>query len=58
VQPPVPASTVSIGRGARFWPPPSGAPSIVSKWPLPVWAANPMPVPGIQLMVHSMVHLP
>jgi hypothetical protein len=30
---------------------------MVSKWPLPVWAANPMPVPGIQLMVHSMVHL-
>jgi len=55
VQPPVPASTVSIGRGARLRPPPSGAPSISSTWPLPVSATMPIPVAGIQLIVHSIV---
>jgi hypothetical protein len=63
VQPPVPASTVSIGRGARLRPPfsgraSSGAPSMASTWPLPVSATKPMPerVPAapVQLTVHSM----
>ena len=63
VQPPVPASTVSMGRGARFWPPfsglaASGAPSMAITWPEPVSATKPMPdrVPAapVQLTVHSM----
>jgi len=43
VQPPVPASTVSIGRGPRLRPPPSGAPSITKAWPLSVSATKLMP---------------
>src|SRR3989344_1489008 len=55
-----------MGRGARFSPPlaglaASGAPSIVKTWPLPVSATKPMPervpVPPVQLTVHSMVYL-
>jgi hypothetical protein len=42
VQPPVPSSTISIGRGPRFRPPPSGAPSMTTAWPLPVSATNDM----------------
>src|ERR1019366_5156732 len=54
----VPASTVSIGCGARLRPPPSGAPSIVKRWPLPVAAENAIPLAGSQSIVHSMiVHL-
>ena len=41
------------GRGCD--PPPSGAPSIISRWPLPVSAENAMPFAGIQLIVHSIV---
>ena len=50
---PVPASTVSIGRGARLRPPPSGAPSIVNKCPLPVSATKAMPLAATQSTVHS-----
>ncbi|KGC57112.1 hypothetical protein DM45_2472 [Burkholderia mallei] len=57
MQPPVPTRTISIGRGARLFPPPSGAPSIVTRWPLPVWAANAMPSCPIQLTLHSMREL-
>lgn len=35
VQPPVPASSISMGRGARLWPPPSTLSSITATWPLP-----------------------
>src|SRR5207344_2684186 len=51
------ASTVSIGRVARFRPPPSCEPSIVSRWPLPVSALNAMPFAASQSIVHSMVAL-
>src|SRR5947199_4702651 len=44
-----------MGRGARLRPPPSGAPSIVIKWPLPVSATNAIPEAGTQSTVHSMV---
>src|SRR5260370_24520943 len=53
VQPPVPSRTISIGRGARLRPPPSGAPSITARWPLPVSAAKDMPSGPIQLTLHS-----
>ena len=54
VQPPVPSKTISIGRGERLPPPPSGAPSMVTRWPLPVSAANAIPSCPIQLTLHSM----
>src|SRR5439155_18304994 len=39
----VPASTSSIGRGPRFRPPASGAPSTTSAWPLSVSATKVTP---------------
>src|SRR5688572_20837189 len=51
VQPPVPSRTISIGRGARLRPPPSGAPSMATTWLLPVSARNVMPSP-----VHRTLH--
>jgi hypothetical protein len=44
-----------MGRGARFRPPPSGAPSIAKRCPLPVSAKKAIPLAGTQLIVHSMV---
>src|SRR5258708_22784762 len=55
VQPLVPSRTISIGRGARLRPSPSGAPSIVTRWPLPVSAANAIPSCPTQLTLHSML---
>src|SRR5690606_27309849 len=43
----------SIGRGARLWPPPSGAPSMVVTCPLPVRAIKSMPSGPPQSIVHS-----
>ena len=53
VHAPVPASTVSIGRGPRLRPPASGAPSITKACPLPVSATKLIP-PSIHFTVHSM----
>src|SRR6185503_2453333 len=52
VQPPVPRSTISMGRGARLRPPPSGAPSIATTWLLPVSARKVIPSP-VQRTVQS-----
>src|SRR6478609_1098814 len=46
-----------MGRGARLRPPPSAAPSIVSKWPLPVSALNAIPFAASQSIVHSIRRL-
>src|SRR5690554_6284491 len=37
-QPPTPISSISIGRGPRFWPPWSGGPSSCTEWPVPLVA--------------------
>jgi hypothetical protein len=46
-----------MGRGARLRPPPSGAPSIVTKWPEPVSATKVMPDKPVQRTVHSMMFI-
>jgi len=53
VHPPVPASSISMGRGARLRPPASGAPSMVTIWPLPVSATKDMP---LSAPIHFTVH--
>src|SRR5258708_7839100 len=50
-----------MGRGARFCPPfsgraSSGAPSIISVWPVPVSARKPMPERAPVAPVHVTVH--
>ena len=35
VQPPMPSSSISMGRGPRLRPPASGGPSMTTEWPLP-----------------------
>jgi hypothetical protein len=54
----VPNNTISIGRGARLRPPPSGAPSITTAWPEPVSAKNDMPPGPVQLTLHSIIVSP
>jgi hypothetical protein len=58
VQPPVPSNTISIGRGARLWPPPSGAPSMLTMWPEPVSARKLIPDGPFQLTLTSIRILP
>src|SRR5689334_4385619 len=53
VHPPVPASTVSIGRAPTLRPPPSGAPSITKEWPLSVSATKLIPSGPIHFTLHS-----
>ena len=55
VQPPRPISITSIGREARLRPPTSGAPSMVSVWPLPPSATNRAPSTQEILAVVDMV---
>ena len=55
-QPPVPMSSISIGRGPRFRPPASGAPSMTTAWPLPDSPINDMPaLAPTQRTVHSIL---